>query len=56
MRSEIKGILTKLKGILAKVEISLSKAEDAEREEAIDRLSSEVDCINEAIESLENIE
>jgi hypothetical protein len=58
MRAEVKSILSKLEAVKEKVEDYLSNAEDAEHpnDERIDRLTNEVEYLEQAIEALEGIE
>ena len=58
MRNEIRSIITKLENTLEKVQEYLDNAENAEypNDDRIDNLQNEIDCIQEAIEALENIE
>ena len=58
MRAEIKAIITKLELVKAKVEDYLDNAENAEHpnDDRIDALSNEIECIDQAIDTLEGIE
>ena len=56
MRQEVKAIIKRLEEIRDKVDVYMCNAENRGQEDKADKLSSEIDQINEAITALEDID
>ena len=56
MRNEVQAILSRLREVREKVGRFLTRAEEEKQEERVSSLEQEIECLDEALEALENIE